>query len=148
MDKITNTILTNMCMVCDGDNIVVLDKVNSYYTGVTFPGGHIENGESMADAMIREVWEETGLKISHPKLCGIYNWMRTEDVRYLVFVYLATEFSGELHCSREGRVRWIKKDTFLQENLAPGMDKVFEILTGNQYTECFYDQISKSEYLK
>ena len=61
MKRITNTVLTNMCMVCDGDNILVQDKVNSSYTGVTFPGGHIEEGEALRDSIIREIKEETAI---------------------------------------------------------------------------------------
>lgn len=148
MKRTTTTILTNMCMICDGENILVEDKVNSSYTGVTFPGGHIESGESLADAMIREVYEETGLTIQNPKLCGIYDWVYEEGIRYLVFIYKATEFEGELKDSEEGKVRWIKKDEFLSEKLADGMDKVFEILEGKHYTECYYNWDEDKEYLK
>lgn len=38
-----------------------------------FLGGHVEKGESFTDAVIREVFEETGLNISCPVLCGIKN---------------------------------------------------------------------------
>lgn len=148
MKRTTTTILTNMCMICDGENILVEDKVNSSYTGVTFPGGHIESWESLTDAMIREVYEETGLTIQNPRLCGIYDWVYEEGIRYLVFIYKATEFEGELKDSEEGKVRWIKKDTFLSEKLADGMDKVFEILEGKHYTECYYDWDEDKEYLK
>lgn len=140
MKRITSTILTNMCMVCDGQNILVQDKINSSYTGVTFPGGHIEDGESLVDSMIREVFEETGLTIHSPKLCGVYDWICEDGTRYFVFIYKATEFSGKLRSSEEGQVRWIKKDTFLNEKLAHGMDKVFEIIEGGRYTECFYEK--------
>ena len=36
--------------------------------------------------VIREVWEETGLKISEPKLCGIKDWMKDEETRYIVLL--------------------------------------------------------------
>ena len=148
MKRITNAILTNMCMVCDGQNILVQDTVNSTYTGVTFPGGHIEDGEPLSDAMIREVQEETGLKIRNPVMCGVYDWLYEDGTRYFVFIYKATEFSGELLASEEGNVRWIKKNSFLREKLAHGMDKVFEIIEGRQYTECFYNLKEKEEYMK
>ena len=148
MKRITKTILTNMCMVCDGENILVEDKVNSSYTGVTFPGGHIESGESLAEAMVREVIEETGLTIKNPRLCGMYDWVYEDGIRYLVFIYKAMEFDGELKSSEEGSVRWIKKEEFLKEKLADGMDKVFEIIEGGEYTECYYDMEDDTECMK
>ena len=148
MERITKTILTNMCMVCDGENILVEDKVNSSYTGVTFPGGHIESGESLAEAMVREVFEETGLTVKNPRLCGMYDWVYEDGIRYLVFIYKAMEFEGSLKSSEEGNVRWIKKEEFLKEKLADGMDKVFEIIEGGEYTECYYDMEDDTECMK
>lgn len=145
MARTSQAILTNMCMVCDGEYILVEDKQNSSYTGVTFPGGHIEAGESLADSVIREVYEETGLTIRNPKLCGIYDWMAQDNVRYFVFIYKATEYYGEVCSSEEGQVRWILKKDFLKENLAHGMDKVFELIEGGVYTECFFDLETRVE---
>lgn len=148
MERYSQTILTNMCMVCDGDYVLVEDKQHGSYRGVTFPGGHIETGESLVDSVIREVHEETGLVIKNPKLCGIYDWMTEENVRYLVFIYQATTFSGEPCASEEGQVRWIRKKDFLKEKLAHGMDKVFEIIEGGEFTECFFDIETRSENMK
>ncbi len=56
--------LTNMCMIYDDKgNVLVQDKVDETWGGLTFPGGHIEKGESFVDSVIREVYEETGLTI-------------------------------------------------------------------------------------
>ncbi|WP_217958420.1 NUDIX domain-containing protein [Acutalibacter muris] len=55
----TQAELTNMCMICDGSKVLVQDRIAPKWSGITFPGGHIEPGESFADAVIREVWEET-----------------------------------------------------------------------------------------
>ena len=145
--RVTKTVLTNMCMICNGDFILVQDKVNSSYTGVTFPGGHVEHGETLADAMIREVKEETGLTIRNPRLCGVYDWMAEADVRYLVFIYKTEEYEGELCASVEGNIRWISKGDFLQEKLAHGMDKVFEIAMNGEYTECFCNLENRRETL-
>ena len=73
--------------------------------------------------------------------------MADENVRYFVFIYKATEFSGELRSSEEGQVRWIPKGDFLKEKLAHGMDKVFEIIEGGAYTECFFDLETRVEQM-
>ena len=62
---------TNMCMICDGSRVVVIDRKKRDWPGITFPGGHIEPGESFTDAVIREVQEETGLHIRSPQLWRI-----------------------------------------------------------------------------
>lgn len=62
---------TNMCMICDGSRVVVIDRKKRDWPGITFPGGHIEPGESFTDAVIRVVQEETGLHTPRSR-----NWMR------------------------------------------------------------------------
>ena len=39
-------IFANMCMICDGlGNVLVQDRVDPKWSGITFPGGHVESGE-------------------------------------------------------------------------------------------------------
>ena len=47
-------VLTNMCMVYDGNQILVQDRMNPNWPGITFPGGHIEPKESFVESVIRE----------------------------------------------------------------------------------------------
>ena len=54
--------------------------------------------------MIREVYEETGLKISAPHLCGIKDWQNDDGSRYMVLFYKTDKFCGELRSSEEGEV--------------------------------------------
>ena len=56
--------LYNMTMVYDGHGrVLVLDRVKSDWPGLTFPGGHVEPGESLVASAIREIYEETGLSV-------------------------------------------------------------------------------------
>ena len=48
---------TNLCMVRDSDRVLVMDRKKEDWPGITFPGGHVEAGESFTEAVIREVKE-------------------------------------------------------------------------------------------
>ena len=52
--------------------------------------------EPIVDSVIREVREETGLMIEKPQLCGIKEWINEDGSRYVVFLFRADHFSGEL----------------------------------------------------
>ncbi len=67
MSRTETVTLTNMCMIYDGDKVLVQQKVDDDYSGITFPGGHVEKGESFTDAVIREVFEETGADHFFPR---------------------------------------------------------------------------------
>ena len=104
----------NMCMISDDNgNVLALDKVGRNYSGTTFPGGHVEAGETFTESVIREVFEETGLIIKNPRLTGIYHWI-SGDVRNVGFLYRADEFEGELASSDEGNVYWISEADYLK----------------------------------
>ena len=114
MSRTTPTILCNLCMVEDLENGKVVLQYRSpektHWAGYAFPGGHIEEGESLVESVIREVYEETGLTITNPKLVAVKDWPLDDGGRYIVFCYKATEFTGQLRSSDEGEVSWVEKD--------------------------------------
>ena len=134
-----NVILTNMCMVYDGNRILVQDRLNSDWPGVTFPGGHVESGESFVDSVIREVKEETGLDISSPRLCGIKQWTQKDgEYRYIVFFYKTDKFFGEIKSSDEGKVFWIEKNELNNYKLANDFDQMFKVFDNDDLSENYY----------
>lgn len=130
--------ITNMCMVFDGGKVLVQDKKDEDYSGVTFPGGHVEKGESFTDAVIREVLEETGLKISSPRLCGIKDWFQKDGTRYMVLLYKTDKFEGTVTSSEEGEVYWTTLEEMKQKKLAYGMDKMLEVFLDENISEYFF----------
>ncbi|WP_138344510.1 VirB6/TrbL-like conjugal transfer protein, CD1112 family [Blautia obeum] len=117
-------------------NVLALDKVNDSYTGTTFPGGHVEANEIFQKSMIREVWEETGLTVEAPKLGGLYHWHKS-GVHYVITLYKADKFTGELKSSEEGRVYWIPLEELKTKELATGMEHVLRILESEKVDECY-----------
>lgn len=100
--------LTNMCLIYTEDKILVQEKTGTKYEGgLVFPGGHVEEGESLRDSIIREIKEETGLTISKPQPCGYKDWIQEDGTRYIVLLYKTDIFSGEIRSSNEGRVFWL-----------------------------------------
>ena len=75
----------------DGKFLLVEEETEA---GLAFnqPAGHLEEGESLVDAVVREALEETAYHFKPTHLVGIYNWKHpAKDVTYLRFA-----FAGEL----------------------------------------------------
>lgn len=135
--------LTNMCMVADGTKVLVQDRVGRAWSGITFPGGHVEPGESITASVIREVKEETGLTIESPKLCGVKDWTREDGSRYMVLLFKAEKFSGSLASSREGNVFWAGRSQLPHMNLARSMRETIEVLLDDTLSELYYTVYSQ-----
>ena len=142
MDRTQKTEIVNMCMVYKDGFVLVQDKIHNEWGGLTFPGGHVEISESFADAVIREVFEETGLTISCPILCGTKDWVNSDGSRYVVLFYKTDKFKGTLKSSSEGSVFWISLDELLSmdDRLALDMKDMIKIFCDDNLSEFFYYQ--------
>lgn len=131
---------TTMVMVEDkaAGKVLVQERVKSW-TGLSFPGGHVEPFESFADGAIREVKEETGLEIRNLRQCGVIHWVhRTRPDRYIVFLYKTSDFSGELISETdEGRVFWMSLDKLKAMNLSKNFENYIPMFTDDKYNELY-----------
>ena len=114
-------ILATLCYVKrDGCTLMVHrnKKPNDIHEGKwNGLGGKFEAGETPEECMIREILEESGLSIQNPKLCGLLIFPKFKGNDWYVFVFTATEFSGELIDSPEGHLEWIPDEKILALNL-------------------------------
>lgn len=139
MPRTETVTLTNMCMVYDDSGkVLVQDRIDPDWPGITFPGGHVEKGESFTDAVIREVLEETGLTVKSPRLCGIKDWTSDSGIRYMVLLYKADKFCGTLKSSDEGEVYWVSQSELPRMKLADGMDKMLKVFFDEDISEYFF----------
>jgi len=89
-------------------------------------GGKMMEGETPEECVIREVYEEAGIKIINPRLRGILTFPEfNKGVNWYAFVFTAGEFSGEPvgECD-EGVLEWISDPEVTALNLWEG-DKYF-----------------------
>lgn len=153
MSRATSTVLTNLCLVEDLENGKVVLQYRSperykKWSGYAFPGGHIEEGESLVESVIREVYEETGLTIADPKLVAVKDWEPDEGGRYIVFCYKATEFTGQLRSSEEGEVSWVEKDQLEKLDLSYDMLPLLEVMEDPDLSEFYYRKRTDDDWEK
>ena len=149
MDRTEIAELTVLCLIQKEDKILLQNRVKTDWRGYAFPGGHIEIGESIVDAVVREVREETGLTITDPKLCGVKQFPlkdgKYENGRYLVFLFRVDKFSGEVISSEEGEMRWIAKRDLHKFNLVQDFDDMLKVMVEDRYNEFQY-LVQKDEW--
>lgn len=88
-------------------------------------GGKLEPGETPEECAMREIYEESGLRMRNPLLKGILTFpLFALDEDWYAFVFVVTDFDGELIDSPEGQLRWVPDEELLSLNLWEG-DRVF-----------------------
>ena len=137
MNRTENVELTALCLIHRGNQYLLQDRVKNDWRGFTLPGGHIEKDESIVDAVIREMKEETGLTIINPQLRGVKQFP-IDDGRYIVFLFSADKFSGEVLSSDEGKMHWVSKEELSNVNLVNDFNQLLQVILDDNLNEFQY----------
>ena len=98
-------------LISHSDGKILL--IRSPRRGWEFPGGQVEEGENLIEALQREIQEEAGVTASIGSLVGIYSNIKSPTK--LIFGFLGDYVSGELSTSTESlETEWIARDSVLQ----------------------------------
>lgn len=133
---------TTLCYILNDKNQVLLIKKKKglgwgKYNG---PGGKVEKGETPKDGVIREVWEEVGLKISDVEDRGFLEFV-TDGLGFdqRCYIFVSKKYSGKLKETDEARPHWVDISKIPCENMWED-DQYWlpEVLAGGKAAKRFY----------
>ena len=122
--------ITVLCLISDGNKVLLQNRIKEDWKGYTLPGGHVEQGESFVDAVIREMKEETGLDIKNPKLAGVK--------RFIVFLFQTNDFTGNVASSDEGQMEWVEISKLSELSTVDDLEELLEVMNNPELTEFQY----------
>lgn len=131
---------TVLCYIVKENRVLMLyrnKKINDLNAGKWIGvGGHIENGETPNDAIVREVYEETGYNLLSYKQRGVVDFFNNNSYGERMYVYIADSYSGDIRTCDEGDLEWFLISDLDKLSMWEG-DKIFlDILfNSNDYFE-------------
>lgn len=137
----------------DEDGNILL--VKTYHGGWVFPGGQVEEGENLIDALIREIKEESGIDVEVSNLIGIYSntgkykgYNGVEIVPTKVMMdYICKPVGGELCTSEEtSESRWVSKDKVLDMIEAPAIRERYQAYLSFNGSVNYMEYVTRPEF--
>ena len=142
-----DTEITTMCAVFNGDKALMINRTKSW-KGWAFPGGHLENGESIIDCVKREIYEETGVVMENPIFKGIANVYNTVTLkRHIIYNFSCSEYTGVVKtCCDEGEIKWINMSEIEALPMAEGMEYRIPLFIKDKRQELYIEWNEEQGY--
>ena len=121
MKKYRNPIPTVDAIIQKSSFLLLIKRQNDPYKDTfALPGGFVDEGETVEEALIREVFEETSLEIHPIEILGVYS-TPTRDPRghMMTVVFITITYGGELSAGDDAKeLHWIPLDNINNIDLA------------------------------
>ena len=98
----------------------------------SLPGGLVETGESLDQAVRREILEETGLRVQPMEMFGVFERVMKDasgraEYHYLLLDYVCKVTGGKLQAGDDvARVEWVRRDRLDRYRMTEGTREVIE----------------------
>ena len=109
MHKTENVELTVLCLLEDGDKVLLQNRVKDDWKGYALPGGHVEPGESFVSAVIREM---------QAAVC-----------------WASLRRSGKLSSSAEGQMEWVDYDQLMYKETVDDLETLLDVMNTPELNE-------------
>ncbi len=138
-----------LCFVTHGEDVLLMKRAANRrvfpnrYNGV---GGHLERGEDALSGALREIHEETGLRVRSPLFCGVSHIDSGQPTGIILMVFRAEAESRAVVDSQEGTLEWVPQarvaDYDLVEDLPAILPRVLAMRPGDPpfFAHLSYDE--------
>ncbi|AZN40961.1 NUDIX hydrolase [Paenibacillus albus] len=129
--------------------------VKTQHGGWVYPGGQVEVGENLMDALIREIKEESGIDVIVLSLIGVYSntsmykWHDgvTDVPTKVMLDFTCKPIGGELCTSEEtSEVQWVEKEKVLDLITAPAIRTRYQAYLDSDGSACYMEYATKPSF--
>jgi 8-oxo-dGTP diphosphatase len=129
-DTVEGKILVSVAVVIEGEEnkiLLIWEGDLPYHKYWVIPGGYVNPNETVKQAVVREVREETGLEILPTKFVGVYDDFFSENnkpIHHIIAAYQATAVGGRIIITKEAtEYAWMDSEQVLSSPQVPDIFK-------------------------
>lgn len=132
---------TVAAIVEDNGKFLLVEEITERGNRFNQPAGHLEDNETLVEAVIRETLEETAYTFKPESLLGVYHWKHEHnDTTYLRFAYIGSVSNHQPHQTLdEGIIRavWMSAEEIRKNAM---------LMRSPQVLTCIEDYLSGQQF--